>query len=167
MSHKVIISLGSNKGNRLEFLAKACELISQQLGEIISKAPVYESESWGYTDEAYLNTLVCVTTNKQPLVVLDVLLKIEAKLGRVRSEEGEPYSARTIDLDIVLIEGLCVDHPKLKVPHPRMHLRKFVLQPMVDIAPSWLHESMELSMSDLLLSCNDSSEITRFKGDDF
>jgi 7,8-dihydro-6-hydroxymethylpterin-pyrophosphokinase len=90
--------------------------------------------------------------------MMDALLQIELELGRKRTEI-ENYQARTIDLDIVLIEGVVIDHPKLQVPHPRMNLRKFVLQPLTDIAPDWIHETERISVSDLLLKCEDEADL--------
>lgn len=167
MSHKVMISLGSNKGDRLDYLARASQLIEQKIGNIISKSPVYESESWGYKDENYLNAVLCLTTSMQPQDLLEGLLEIEITLGRQRELDASTYSARTIDLDIVLIEDLYLNYPNLTVPHPRMHRRKFVLQPLVDIAPDWHHEKLNLSMTDLLAECEDLSTIKQFVTSDF
>ena len=89
---------------------------------------------------------------------MDALLEIELVLGRKRTET-QTYQARTIDLDIVLIEGIVIEHPKLRVPHPRMNLRKFVLQPLADIAPDWIHETEQISISELLLKCEDQAEM--------
>ena len=79
-------------------------------------------------------------------------------LGRLRLK-SDTYESREIDLDVILIDGVVIDHPKLQVPHPRMNLRKFVLQPLVDIAPSWVHEQSQILLSDLLIQCTDESEI--------
>ena len=119
---------------------------------------MYKTPSWGYDDAPYLNNAICLNTDIQPLDLMLSLLGIEQQLGRKRSK-SEAYEARSIDLDIVLIEGLIVDHPQLQVPHPRMNLRKFVLQPLVDIAAEWVHETADLSLSDLLAKCEDESQI--------
>jgi len=158
MEYKVLISLGSNKGNRKLNLEEAILQILNLLGEVIAISPIYESPSWGYEDDAYLNNVICLVTEVEPIKLMEALLKIENSLGRLRTSNSS-YEAREIDLDIILIEGLIIEHPKLEVPHPRMSLRKFVLQPLVDIAPNWVHESMQIPMSDLLLKCVDQSEI--------
>ena len=161
MKYKVLISLGSNKGNRKENLEKAILQTQNQLGDVIAISPIYESPSWGYEDEAYLNNAICLVTNVEPITLMEALLDIENNLGRVRSENTS-YQAREIDLDIILIEGLVIMHPKLEVPHPRMNLRKFVLKPLVDIAPNWEHEKEQLPLTDLLLKCEDQSTIKLF-----
>jgi deoxyguanosine kinase len=97
-------------------------------------------------------------TSIEPIALLESLLKIESNLGRTRSLTAE-YQAREIDLDIILVEGVVIDHVKLQIPHPRMSLRKFVLKPMVDIAPNWVHELLDVTLNDLLLQCEDQSEI--------
>ncbi len=158
MEHKVLISLGSNKGERKENLEKAIVQIKTQLGNVIAISPIYESPSWGYEDEPYLNNAICLVTDIPPILLIEALLLIENSLGRLRTKNTS-YQAREIDLDIILIEGLVIEHPKLQVPHPRMNMRKFVLQPLVDIAPKWVHEKEHCSLSDLLLKCEDRSEI--------
>ena len=158
MEYKVLISLGSNKGVREKNIEKAIVLIQKDLGEILAVSSLYETPSWGYDDNPYLNNAICLVTELSPLEMINTLLKIELQLGRKRTEILN-YQARTIDLDIVLIEGVVIDHPKIQVPHPRMNLRKFVLQPLTDIAPDWIHETELIRVSDLLSKCEDESEI--------
>ena len=158
MKHNVLISLGSNKGARITNLENAIAQIEQRLGSILAISPVYETASWGYTDAPYLNNAICLLTSIEPIALLESLLKIESNLGRNRSLTAE-YQAREIDLDIILVEGVVIDHVKLQIPHPRMSLRKFVLKPMVDIAPNWVHELLDVTLNDLLLQCEDQSEI--------
>jgi 2-amino-4-hydroxy-6-hydroxymethyldihydropteridine diphosphokinase len=158
MKYTVLISLGSNEGNRFENIQKAITLINEELGSVIAVSPIYETPSWGYDDAAYLNNAICLNTDLQALDLMSYLLEIERQLGRKRSN-SEGYEARCIDLDIILIEGVIVDHPQLQVPHPRMNLRKFVLKPLVDIAPKWVHETVGLSMRNLLDKCEDESQI--------
>ena len=162
MAYKVLLSLGSNLGARDENIEKAIALIQKNAGKVLAVSPLYETPSWGYKDAPYLNNAVCILTQKSPLELMETLLDVELILGRERPKSSD-YEARSIDLDIALIEGCVIDHPKLQVPHPRMHLRKFVLQPAADIAPSWVHESRGLSISDLLLKCDDASEISLFE----
>lgn len=162
MEYKVLLSLGSNVGSRDKNIEKAVALIQKNAGKVLAVSPLYQTPSWGYEDAPYLNNAVCLLTDTPPLKLMQILLNIESALGRERTD-GPQYEARSIDLDIVLIEGCVIDHPKLQVPHPRMHLRKFVLQPAADIAPSWVHESRGLSISDLLLKCDDASEISLFE----
>ena len=158
MEYKVLISLGSNIDVREQNIEKAIVLIQKDLGEILAISALYETASWGYNDDPYLNNAICLLTELPPLVLMDALLKIELLLGRKRTETKK-YQARTIDLDIVLIEGVVIEHSKLRVPHPRMNLRKFVLQPLADISPDWIHEKEQISVSELLLKCEDQAEM--------
>ena len=161
MTHKVLISLGSNLGDRELNIKKAIILIQDQLGDVISISKLYESASWGYDDHPYLNNAICLVTKWLPLDLMTALLDIELKMGRKRSDSMS-YQSRTIDLDIILIEGIVIHHPKLNVPHPRMNLRRFVLQPLVDIAPNWIHEIEGVSVSDLLLKCEDQIDVNLY-----
>ena len=161
MAHKVLISLGSNLGDRALNIKKAITLIQYQLGDVIAISKVYESASWGYDDHSYLNIAICLVTKRAPIDLMNALLEIELKLGRKRSG-SKHYQARTIDLDILLIEGLVIDHPKLNVPHPRMNFRMFVLQPLADVAHDWVHEVEDVSVSDLLLKCEDQIDVNLY-----
>jgi len=126
------VSLGSNQGNRLAALKKAVRALEEQYGGI-QKSFIYETPAWGYTSEyTYYNAVIRFETKEQPLAVLDSLLKLESQMGRERLSEG--YSDRLIDLDIILIDDLIIETTKLEVPHPRMHMRSFVLQPLLDLA---------------------------------
>ena len=158
MNHKVLISLGSNMGNREENINQAIYSIKLGLGTVLAQSPMYESASWGYDDSSYLNNALCLSTSLEPLKLMDALLHIELIQGRERNH-NHGYEARTIDIDVILIEGLVINHPKLKVPHPRMHLRRFVLKPVADIAPDWIHELKSQSLAELLIECKDDSKI--------
>ena len=114
-----------------------------------------------FYDHSYLNSAICLITTKSPIELIESLLDIELKLGRKRSKSND-YIARLIDLDVLLIEGLVVNHPRLKVPHPLMNSRRFVLQPLADIAPDWIHEVDGISISDLLLKCDDQIDVTHY-----
>ncbi len=163
MLNKFIISLGSNQGNRMRNLSLAVDSISDDLGDVIAKSKVYKTESWGYKDVYYYNAVLCLISSIEPLILMDKLLEIEIKLGRQRKGDSHNYESRTIDLDILLIEGLCVNHHKLKVPHPRMHLRKFILLPLQEIAPEWKHEVIHKTISELLQSCEDELDVIEVK----
>lgn len=158
MTHKVLIGLGSNLGDRELNIKKAITLIQDQLGDVVAISNLYETASWGYDDDSYLNNVICLITKRAPLDLMRALLEIELKLGRKRSD-SKFYTARTIDLDILLIEGLVINHHKLEVPHPLMNLRRFVLKPLADIAPDWVHELEGISVSDLLLKCEDQIDV--------
>ena len=158
MSFKVVIGLGSNIGHRELYIKKAIEMITEDLGELISQASLYQTQSWGYEDVDYLNSAICVRTNLEPIDLMQALLEIEKQMGR-KPYKAIGYQSRIIDLDILLIEGMIINSAILKVPHPRMHLRKFVLKPLSEIVPSWIHESKLLPISELLEKCTDTSKV--------
>ena len=131
MKHKVLISLGYNLGDRALNIKKAITLIQDQLGDVIAISKLYETASWGYDDHSYLNNAICLVTKWAPLDLMSALLEIELKLGRKRSE-SKSYEALTIDLDILLIEGLVIHHHKLKCSSMN-NIREVCITPLVDI----------------------------------
>ncbi len=154
------IALGSNKGNRLKFLQMALDKIYLEIGEVLQISGVYETPAWGFEGEAFLNACVAVGSRFSSEEVLDKLLKIETSLGRSRSV-AHTYQNRSIDLDILLLGEEIIDSDLLKVPHPQMQNRKFVLLPLSDIAPKEIHPVLQRSISQLLLETGDVSPIDR------
>ena len=154
------LSLGSNKGNRLENLQKAIDLIADRIGAIQKVASVYKTSSWGYEGEDFFNTCIQVSTYLQPEVLLEKLLRIEETLGRVRNSSQE-YSDRIIDIDILLFDDEIIFSKKTIIPHPRMLERKFVLVPLVEIAKNVLHPIERKQLSFCLENCTDKSEIEK------
>lgn len=156
----VHIALGSNEGDRLDFLQKAIDEIYQEIGEITTISPVYETPAWGFEGNAFLNACAGVLSRMGPEDILEKLLEIENSLGRIR-ETGKGYQSRTIDLDLILYNDSIVETSSLQVPHPEMHKRKFVLMPMADIAANVVHPEKNLKIKDLLSDLEDDSEIRR------
>jgi len=157
---KTYLHIGSNKGNKLQNLEYCILLINQLAGKVLKKSGVYKTEPWGYIDpEYYLNQVLLCSTVHPPKDLLIILHKIEIELGRTRS--GKRYEARTMDIDILLYESLVIKSPFIELPHPRMHLRKFVLEPMVEIAPDQLHPQLLKPMKYLLDICADNSFVKR------
>lgn len=145
--------IGGNVGNRLQNLQKAVELITMKVGEIGKTSAVYETEAWGKTDQpAFLNQVVQVNTGHEPHVLLDAILGIEQEMGRQRKEK---YGPRTIDIDILLYNDLVLDTSALAIPHPQLHLRRFALAPLSEIAASVIHPVLKKSVDELLLECPD------------
>jgi 2-amino-4-hydroxy-6-hydroxymethyldihydropteridine diphosphokinase len=138
--HKAYLLLGSNRGNKALLLEKAVErLNSISLKPVISSS-LFESEPWGFNaKEWFLNKAVLIETDYSPEVLLSQILNIEKELGRVRGVLKEGYESREIDIDILLYDNLVLDSEILSIPHPRMHLRKFVLEPLMEIAPKIVH----------------------------
>ena len=131
---KAYISLGSNLGDRAEALDQAVQRLRRRPGlRVTALSPVYETEPEGIVDQPkFLNQVVELATELDPDVLLGVLRGIENELGRVRRERWGP---RTIDLDLLLYGDRRIESPTLQVPHPRMLERRFVLEPLADVAP--------------------------------
>jgi len=154
---QVYISLGSNLGDRLQFLKQALEQIGIQLGKVVKASKVYEAAAWGHTKQPnFYNQVIEIETALNPAQLLQGCLDIEKSLGRERSIL---WGERTIDLDILLYDGRSVQLENLSIPHPYMHLRNFVLVPLCEIAPDLIHPILELTVSQLLERCSDKLEI--------
>ena len=151
---RVCLMLGSNLGDRILLINRAIVLIEEQIGVNLKTSSVFLTEPWG-TDNAlpYLNLALSLSTNKNAEEVLNLILSIEKELGRIR--DGSLNAPRTIDIDIVFYGKQIFNTEKLTLPHPRMHLRRFVLQPLFEIEPDFIHPVLNLSVAELLESCND------------
>lgn len=147
---KVILMLGSNLGDREEYLRQATELITLQVGNICSMSNVYKSTPHGYISQSeYLNQALIVETDLQPMELLDVTQGIESQLHRVRSLT-ERYTDRTIDIDILFIGNEIFSNERLTIPHPRIGEREFVLLPLSQIAPHFKHPQTGLTIEAML-----------------
>ena len=158
-SHLVHISLGSNIGDRIDFLQKGVDAIFESIGNVIAISNVYQTPSWGFDSEDFYNACITVETFCTTQEVLDLLLGIEIKLGRNRAADQKGYQARTIDLDILLSSEGIIKTEHLQVPHPAMQDRKFVLEPLADIADNAVHPVYKKSIAKLLEEVNDDSQI--------
>ncbi|MGB1308134.1 MAG: 2-amino-4-hydroxy-6-hydroxymethyldihydropteridine diphosphokinase [Oceanihabitans sp.] len=155
-SQKAYISLGSNQGNKFNNLQNAIDCIHEQIGHIKLISKVYKTPALGFEGEAFLNTCLILETDLKPSKLLKALLAIEKQLGRVRTKK-EGYQSRIIDLDIIFFEDEIVDTKHLQIPHPEMHKRRFVLQPLKNIASKVKHPVLDKGVSVLLEECEDSS----------
>ncbi len=159
---QVYISLGSNQGDRFKNLQEAIDFIHLKIGTVKIISKVYNSPAFGFDPEAsgddFYNVCMHVETYLKPKKVMQELLSIEKSLGRVRNGQKK-YEARTIDLDILLINDDIIDTKTLKVPHPEMHKRRFVLRPLNNIAPNIEHPKLKKTASVLLEECEDNSEL--------
>ncbi|SHI80758.1 2-amino-4-hydroxy-6-hydroxymethyldihydropteridine diphosphokinase [Aquimarina spongiae] len=158
-SHLVHISLGSNIGDRIDFLQKGVDAIFESIGDVIAISNVYQTPSWGFDSEDFYNACITVETFYTTQEVLDLLLKIETELGRNRAADQKGYQARTIDLDILLSSEGIIKTEDLQVPHPAMQDRRFVLTPLADIADNEVHPVYKKSIAKLLEEVNDDSQI--------
>lgn len=155
----VYLSLGSNTGDSRKILHSACEAIGKQIGKIISLSYLYETEPWGNKNQPpFINLALSVETTMNPGQLLKETLKIEKSFGRERIERWAP---RTLDIDIIYFSTEILVTDDLKIPHPELHRRKFVLIPLVEIDPEFIHPVLNVSNSELLKRCNDVSEVKR------
>lgn len=130
------LSLGTNLGDRQQNLKSALELIGREVGTVVSASDIIETDPWGFeSPNPFLNMVVKVETDLKPLEVLDVTQKIERQLGRATKSVNGEYHDRLIDIDILLYDDLVMDTPELTIPHPLMYERKFVMEPLAQIAP--------------------------------
>ncbi|WP_300437839.1 2-amino-4-hydroxy-6-hydroxymethyldihydropteridine diphosphokinase [Christiangramia sp.] len=155
----VILALGSNLGDRRGFMQQALEKIHENIGWILEVSRIYETPAWGFKGNSFLNACISVSTRLESEEVLIELLNIENELGRERTD-AENYQNRTIDLDILLLENEVIETETLKIPHPGIPNRSFVLQPLNDIAGSDKHPVSGKKMSQILKETTDTSEIS-------
>ena len=156
----VFLSLGSNFGDRLSYLNQAVKELEKRGVRCVKKSSVFETDSWGYDDKPYLNQVLECETFFTPEKLLEETSKIETLLGRKRTSAG--YQARTIDIDILFFNGMTLSQPQLEIPHPKIALRRFVLVPLCEIAPDFLHPVLKKTVSQLLKECEDSGRVEKF-----
>ena len=157
MNHyrKIHISIGSNLGDKLKNIEKAIELIHLRIAIIQSISSIYKTEAEGFKGDDFLNVCISIFSNDLPTDIMQTLLDIESDLGRLRNNKNK-IESRTIDIDILLVEDLILNTALLQVPHPKMHERKFVLTPLLEIDPKINHPIRKESISDMLRSSNNS-----------
>ncbi|PHQ29942.1 2-amino-4-hydroxy-6-hydroxymethyldihydropteridine diphosphokinase [Leeuwenhoekiella nanhaiensis] len=156
----IYLSLGSNQGNSFDNLQKAVDLLFNKLGVIKQISPVYKSKSWGYEGQDYLNCTLSIGTRLQAEDVIITCLEIEKQLGRKRGNTSE-YADRVIDIDLLFYEDQILESQALILPHPRLHLRNFVLLPLCDIAKDLRHPVLNQSMEELLKASPDEASLER------
>ncbi|MBP6181158.1 2-amino-4-hydroxy-6-hydroxymethyldihydropteridine diphosphokinase [Flavobacterium sp.] len=147
--HQVILSIGSNQGNRLENIECCLRLIHQEVGTVIKVSKLYETPSWGFDSDAFYNCALVIHTFSSANKILNQILKIEKRLGRIRNEEPG-YQSRIIDIDLISFDEDIVETEKLQIPHPLMQNRKFVLLPIQDLNLDWKHPILKKTISELL-----------------
>ena len=128
------LSLGTNLGNKRKNITEAIKNIGELVGDVVRQSALYETEPWGFrSDNRFVNAAVCVDTQLSPRRLLEVTQRIEREMGRTLKSDGGEYHDRIIDIDILLYGDLHIDEPDLKIPHPLMHERDFVMTPLNEI----------------------------------
>lgn len=161
--HRVQLILGGNIGNVRETFQTCLKKLIDLNYLPINQSSIYQSSAWGYPSEnSYLNQVLILQTKNSAEMVLNDILEIERKLGRVRTND-KVYNDRTLDIDILFFDDSIIQQPNLVIPHPRLHLRRFCLVPMAEINAEFLHPVLQKSIADLLLECPDPSIIQAYE----
>ena len=152
--HQVILSLGSNQGNRLENMEYAIALLHREVGTVVAVSSLYESDSWGFDSDSFYNCILVLHTNTSAVKLLKNILKAEKKLGRIRTD-STLYQPRIIDIDIVSFGDEVLETATLQVPHKHLQDRLFVLLPMAEVVSDWMHPIFKKSIVELITDCTD------------
>ncbi len=156
--HSIYLHTGSNQGDRNAFLIKANKAIEEQIGKITKQSKLYETAAWGNTEQPdFINQALVVETSLDPAELMVKVLEIENEIGRIREQK---WGARIIDIDILFYEDQVIETVKLIVPHPFLHQRNFVLIPLMEIAPYFIHPVLNLSIEELYLRSKDPLEVS-------
>ncbi len=157
--NKIYLLLGSNMGNTKALLNEAVQNINQQIGRVIQSSSLYSTAAWGNTNQPdFLNQVIVVQTNFKALQAIDTVLNIENKMGRVRTIRNAP---RTIDIDILFFNEAIITEANLTVPHPEIANRRFVLVPLNELCPGFVHPVLKKTIHQLLTSCSDELEVKK------
>lgn len=158
--NEVYLLIGGNMGDRLLCLTKAKQEIETKCGHIYKQSSLYETAAWGLEDQAaFLNQAIEIKTNLPAMELLEMILAIEENMGRKRNEK---YGPRLIDIDILLFNEDVIDVHGLKVPHPQMQYRRFVLEPLNEIASQKNHPVLKKTIAQLLSACTDPLTVNKF-----
>jgi 2-amino-4-hydroxy-6-hydroxymethyldihydropteridine diphosphokinase len=151
--NKAYLLTGGNEGDRRFHMQQARTNIELICGQIIQVSSLYQTAPWGKTDQAdFFNQVLLIETNLDPVALLKCVLSIEETEGRIRGEKNAP---RTLDIDILFYNHLILQETGLTIPHPRIQERRFVLEPLCEISPDFIHPVFKKTISQLLLECSD------------
>lgn len=152
--------LGGNKGDKLKNLQVAIEQLEKKAGRVLKKSDIYVTAAWGNTDQPdFFNQVVCLQTELSAHELLNQLLKIEEESGRIR--DAQKWMERTLDIDILFFNDSIIKTDNLTIPHPYIQDRKFVLIPMAEVAPEFMHPELNKNIKTLLDECKDELEVKK------
>jgi len=157
----LLLALGSNLGDRFSFLELGCQKLEQTFGELLAKSPVYETEPFGVDHKTtFLNQVLAFQTGLEPLEILKATEQIEKDCGRNQKRDLQP---RSLDIDILSLGNEVFESSELIIPHPAIEKRRFVLVPLLEVCPFWIHPKSKKSGSDLLKNLSDTSWIKHWR----
>ena len=149
----VYLKLGTNLGDKEQNLRMSVKKIEERIGNVVSLSAFYATAPWGFSSEnSFLNAAVCVETTLLPLQVLEETQRIERELGRTEKSVNGLYADRLIDIDLLLYDDRVMDAERLILPHPLMTERRFVMEPLSEIAPDVVHPVLHKTMKELFTS---------------
>ncbi|MCC6600877.1 MAG: 2-amino-4-hydroxy-6-hydroxymethyldihydropteridine diphosphokinase [Crocinitomicaceae bacterium] len=152
--------MGANLGEREANIEEASLFITFNMGDITGKSSIYESSAWGMENSPeFLNQVLKISTKLSPKELISEIAELEVFFGRERSPSK--YLDREMDVDILFYDDEIIDGEKIQVPHPRLHLRRFVLEPMAELAPEMIHPVIKKTMQQLLNECEDKNEVRK------
>jgi deoxyguanosine kinase len=160
--HQIILSIGSNQGDRLLQIERCIANIHQNIGRVVKVSKLYETPAWGFQSHPFYNCALIIHTHFSAQKILQKILRLEREMGRERHDDVS-YQARTIDIDIIGFDEEVIETATLIVPHPYMHKRMFVLRPMLDLDLDWVHPKLKLNISELVLNAEDKSICKQIK----
>lgn len=147
-------------GDKIKNLNKAINEISFKAGEVILLSGMYETEPWGFSsDESFINMVILIDSNLSPVDLMKECLDVEQKMGRVRDKSKPGYQSRIIDIDILFYDEMIISNTWVKIPHPLIQYRRFILEPLNDIAKDFMHPFLNKSISELLAECQDEGRV--------
>ncbi len=159
---KVYFVIGGNLGDRERYLDRTKSLISERVGLILRHSSLYESEPWGFEHEQnFLNQVIIVDTQLSPAAILLEISFIEGVLGRERNGNG--YTPRTADIDILFYDQQVLFSPSLVIPHRFLHKRMFVLTPLCEVAPDLIHPLFSVTIRELISTCEDITKVWKYQ----
>lgn len=159
--HLVFFILGGNLGDKPKIFSKTISLIIKRVGNMIAISSPYETEPWGFEADIFRNQALIVETKLSPNEVLSAVLKIEKEMGRLRKSDG--FESRSMDIDLLFYDDICLETTELTLPHPRISQRRFVLKPLAEIAPEKKHPVTGLTVNEMLINCPDQLKVKRIK----
>jgi len=154
---KAFLLIGGNLGDRLQNLEQAGQQIAKNCGDVVKQSSIYETAAWGKTDQPdFLNQVLEIETTLDARKLMSKIMEIEKLMGRERNQKYDP---RTIDIDILFFNEEVIDESFLKIPHPELQNRRFVLIPLAEIAPQFYHPVLKKNIFQLLKECKDPLEV--------